>query len=300
MSKEYKFTNLIGTFTFDEHYNLKSEKLSRNSEQTIELEQESLRKILGQLKNKKYFKDFRKNNILLTKQKIMGSVSGDILITQAIANIDEIDKAANILAKRLREWYSYYLPEFSRTIQSHEKFAELIIKKTKDQLLKEIDVRKEESMGSEFSKHDLRPIMALAERLENLYQLKAEQKDYLESIMKKICPNLLEVAGALIGAKLIEHAGSLKHLTEIPASTIQLLGAEKALFRHMKTGARPPKYGLIFAHPLVAQAKKAEQGKVARGLADKISIAIKVDHFKGEFVGTQLREQLEKKFKKIK
>lgn len=300
MPKEYKFTNIIGTFTFDEQFRVKNEKLSSNSEQTIDIGDESLKKALQSLKNKKYFADFRKNNLILTKQKIKESVSSDLLITQTISNIEEIDKVANILAKRLREWYSYYLPEFSKSIQSHEKFVELILKKSKNELLKEIKIRKEDSMGANISNDDLKPIMALAEQLNSLYQLKEKQKEYLENLMKKTCPNLLEVAGPLIGAKLIGHAGSLKHLTEIPASIVQLLGAEKALFRHMKTGARPPKYGLIYSHQLIAQAKKKDQGKVARGLADKISIAIKVDHFKGEFIGDKLRKQLENKFKNKK
>lgn len=298
MPKEYKFENIIGTFVLDEQFGIKSEKLFENKEQTIQIDNESLKRILQSLKNKKYFNEFYKNNLVLTKQKIKQSVSDHLLIIQTISSIEEIDRVANILAKRLREWYSYYLPEFPKSIQSHEKFAELILKKSKDELLKEINLKKEESMGADIPKNDLKPILNLAEKLNNLYQLKEEQKEYLENVMKRVCPNLLAIAGPLIGAKLIQHAGSLKRLTEFPASTVQLLGAEKALFRHMKTGARPPKYGLIYSHQLIAQAKRKEQGKVARGLADKISIAIKVDYFKGEFIGDKLKKQLEKKFKK--
>ena len=298
MPKEYKFTNIIGTFTLDEQFRVKNEKLSNNSERTIDLEPDKLRKVLEQLKNKKYFGEFRNNNIILTKKKIKESVSADQFISQTISNIEEIDKVANTLVKRLREWYSYYLPEFSKSIQSHEKFVELILKKSKDELLKEIRLKKQESMGADISGNDLKPIMALADQLKTLYQLKEKQKQYLESVMKRVCPNLLAIAGPLIGAKLIEHTGSLKRLMEFPASTIQLLGAEKALFRHMKTGSRPPKYGLIYSHQLIAQAKKKEQGKIARGLADKMSICVKVDYFKGEPIGDKLRKQLEKKFKK--
>jgi nucleolar protein 56 len=298
MPEEYKFDNVIGTFTFDEQFRLKSERMFSNKEHTVEIDKEPLKKILQSLKNKKYFKDFRKNNLVITKQKIKNSVSGDLLVIQTISNIEEIGKVANTLVKRLREWYSFYLPEFSKSIQSHEKFVELIIKKDKNQLLSEIKTKKEDSMGAELSKEELKPILDLAKQLNSLYELKERQKQYLENIMKRICPNLLAIAGPLIGAKLIDHGNSLKHLTEIPASTIQLLGAEKALFRHMKTGARPPKYGVLFAHPLVSQAKKQDQGKIARGLADKISIAIKVDHFKGKFIGDKLKKELEKKFKK--
>ena len=96
--------------------------------------------------------------------------------------------------------------------------------------------------------------------------------------MKDLCPRLQTLATTLIGAQLIEHAGSLKHLAELPSSTIQVLGAEKALFRHLKTGSKPPKFGVIFAHPSITDSQ--ERGKAARRLAGKISIAVKQDYFK--------------------
>jgi nucleolar protein 56 len=108
---------------------------------------------------------------------------------------------------------------------------------------------------------------------------------------------LLRIAGATIGAKLIEHTGSLKRLALLPSSTVQILGAEKALFRHIKTGARPPKYGLIHDHQFILQSKKADQGKKARALADKISLAIRTDFFKGKFIADKLEKQLKEKFK---
>jgi nucleolar protein 56 len=83
----------------------------------------------------------------------------------------------------------------------------------------------------------------------------------------------------------------------MPASTLQILGAEKALFRHIKSGARPPKHGLIHEHQFLQNAKKNEIGKKSRALADKLSIAVKVDFFKGEFIGKKLKKELEEKFK---
>jgi nucleolar protein 56 len=115
--------------------------------------------------------------------------------------------------------------------------------------------------------------------------------------MEAYCKNLKTVAGISIGAKLIEHAGSLRRLVMLPSSTIQILGAEKALFRHIKTGARPPKYGLIFEHKFVQAGKKPDQGKRARALADKISISVRLDYFHGEFMGDKMNAQLEEKFK---
>ena len=115
--------------------------------------------------------------------------------------------------------------------------------------------------------------------------------------MDGFCPNIKAVCDVMIAAKLMEHAGSLKRLSEMPASTIQILGAEKALFRHMKTGAKPPRHGVIVSHSLIANSPEKMHGRIARTLADKISIAAKVDYFKGQFIGDKLRKELEGKFK---
>ncbi len=234
-------------------------------------------------------------NLLQTKIKVRESVNEDFLIIQTINNLEEINKAINMLSKRLREWYELYNPEFSRSLEAHEKFVELILKKDKEALLKEIDLKKELSMGADFKESDLKPIKNLASQIKSLFELKTKQEKYLESMMETYCPNITAIAGPSIAAKLLEHAGSLLKLAEFPSSTVQLLGAEKALFRHMKTGAKCPKYGVIINHPLVSKAK--EKGKASRALADKLSIAAKVDLFKGEFIGDQLLKGLEERFK---
>jgi nucleolar protein 56 len=246
----------------------------------------------------KDFQELRKKLIAETKKKVKQSVSKGNLIIQAVNSIDEADKAGNMLAKRLREWYSFYLPEFSDSIASHEKFAELILKKSKKELLNEIRLQPEQSMGAELEKEDLDAIKELAKSLLELYKLRESQEKYLENAMKSLCPNITAVAGAVIGAKLLAIAGSLKKLSLFPASTVQLLGAEKALFRHLKTGAKSPKYGILHEHPLIAQAKKKDHGKVARLLADKIAIAAKVDFFKGNYVGDKLKKDIERRIKK--
>ncbi len=238
----------------------------------------------------------RKAGIIIAKNKIKNSVKQDTLVIQAISNIDELDRVANTLVKRLREWYELYLPEFSKKLRDNEKFVELILKNKKSELLKEINISNKKSMGANLDETDLRPITELAKRILSLYDLRKSQSDYLELIIKKSYPNMYAITGSQIGAKLISLAGSFEKLAKFPASTIQLLGAEEALFRHLKTGAKSPKYGILHEHVLVTQAKASERGKVARALGDKISIAVKVDFFKGKFIGDKLRKQLEAKF----
>ena len=243
------------------------------------------------------FAKLREQFIKEAKKEIKNSLKEDYLIIQAISNISEIDKAVNLLVKRLREWYELYNPEFSKSARDHERFVETIISTDRKTLLKKLDLTEAQSMGSDLSQENIEPIMNLAKAIKDIYKIKESQERYLEKLMKKVMPNTLEVAGAAIGGKLLARAGSLERLSKITASTIQLLGAEKALFRHIKTGARCPKYGLIHEHPMVLEAKQPKRGKIARLLADKISIAAKVDFFGGKFIGDKLKKEVEIKAK---
>lgn len=300
---ESKYSNCIGTFVFKDR-KLKQEKLYSNEEiiknaekdaanQTQELPPQWILELFSQ---PKYLKRMREAALIITKRKVAGSLRPEQLIVQAVNNIEEIDRVANNLGKRLREWYELYNPEFSKSIESDEKFADLIQKKSRKELLKEAGCKEQESMGADIPKDDLKPMMDLAAQMTSLFALRARQAGYVEKAMKERLKNVEAVCGAMIGAKLLAVAGTLEKMALFPASTIQLLGAEKALFRHIKTGAKPPKFGVIINHPLVAKAKQGDKGKVARMLADKISIAAKIDFFKGEFRGDSLRRQVENRF----
>ena len=312
----YIFSNIIGIFVFDDKFKVVDEILFKDFEdyqkkdksiQQIqnkhknlkEPDGEAIKKILFYFKNKKFFGNFYNKNLQLAKLDVKNSVIDDVLIIQAINTIDELDKAINILAKRLREWYELYNPEFSRTMENHEKFVEGILDKDKNELLEKLNVNASGSIGADLEQEDLEPIKSLGHKIYDLYQLRKSQLEYISTLMGKFCPNTKAVCGVLVGASLIEHAGSLKRLSEMPASTIQILGAEKALFRHMKTGAKPPRHGLIVNHPLIAKAPERMHGKIARALADKISIASKIDYFQGKFIGDKLKKELEEKFENI-
>lgn len=220
--------------------------------------------------------------IAITAKAISSSVKWDTLLCQAIRSIDEIDKSINLIAKRLREWYEWHNPEFSRSVQSHEKFAEVIVTADRDQLLAELNLTASESMGAELEQKDLEPIMALASQVTELAKVRESTTVYIHEQMKIYLPNFTAIAGAQVGAKLLGTVGSVARLMKMTASTIQVLGAEKALFRHLKTGARPPKHGLLFQHPLVAKANPKNRGKLARTLANALSLAIRTDYFSPE------------------
>lgn len=310
MRRLFIFTNVIGVFIFDEHYKiidsvlfrdksdyLKKEgiisKLKDRYKNAIYPDDKKLYMILEEFKAPKYLDSFYDINLKLTKDSIRGSVSDNQLIIQSISSIEELDSVFNLLVKRAREWYSYYNPEASNKITDNEKFIILL---SSDQIKKDDD-----SIGSDLDKKDIEPVIMLAKKINELSFIRQKEEEYLKHVMKRHCPNVLELAGCTIGAKLIQKAGSLKKLSLFPASTIQLLGAEKALFRHLKNKRNlSPKFGFIHEHPFVLKADKRIKGKVARILADKISIASKVDYFKGDFIGEKLINELEVKFRKEK
>ncbi|MFH1682408.1 MAG: NOP5/NOP56 family protein [Candidatus Woesearchaeota archaeon] len=307
---KYLFTNLIGSFVFDNQLNLVEEVLFGNLEEYYNKEQaekklkqkykdwkevpeDKIEKVLSFFKNKNYFSRFYQNHQELTRQKIKESVSADQLIIQTVSNIEELNKVTNLLSKRLREWYSWYLPELGQRFTDHEQFIDLIIKKNKKELLK--DLKLNESMGADLNKADVEEIVMLGRQITELYKLKKQHELYLKKMMEWYSPNILELAGVTIGGKLIEMAKSLKRLALLPASTVQLLGAEKALFRHLKSGTPSPKYGIIVNHPLIQKAKKQDKGKAARTLADKLSLCARLDFFKGEFKAPEYKKELEER-----
>ena len=315
MPAKFIFTNVSGSFVFTENHKAVEEILFKDIEQYKEKtiyedklrqkhgnhakpEDNDLYNVLLFFKNRKYFSEFRKKNLDLTKKSIKESVNNDLFIVQTAGTIGEIDRTLNLLTKRLREWYSLYNPEASDKIKDHEKFSSLIAKKSKKQLLDEFDIDEKDSIGSDLKEKDISAILLLAAQINSFYVLRAHYETYLKELEKEACPNLATVAGITIAAKLIEHTGSLKRLAEMPASTLQVLGAEKALFRHMRNNRnRPPKYGMLHEHQLIQKSKKEMHGKVARALADKASIAARVDYFKGKFIGDKLKKELADKFK---
>jgi nucleolar protein 56 len=156
------------------------------------------------------------------------------------------------------------------------------------------------SMGADLAEVDLAQIQALGRTVLNLYELRQRLEDYIDSAMEEVAPNIKALTGALLGARLIALAGGLTNLAKMPASTLQVLGAEKALFRSLKTGTKPPKHGIIFQHAFLHEAKKWQRGKIARALAGKLAIAARTDAFGGRYIGEELKDDLEKRVEEIR
>lgn len=215
----------------------------------------------------------------------------DTMIVQAISLLDELDKEINIYAMRLREWYGWHFPEMGKIVVENSAYAKAVDKMGMRNLAADLDfsdVLPEEteqelkhaaqiSMGTEISDEDVLNIRALCAQVMSLTEYRATLFEYLRNRMVAIAPNLTVMVGELVGARLISHAGSLLSLAKYPASTVQILGAEKALFRALKTKHATPKYGLIYHASVVGQAAPKHKGKISRSLAAKAALAIRVD-----------------------
>ena len=222
----------------------------------------------------------------------------DKLLIQAINSVDDIDESISKLVERIRDWYTIYFPEMD-TISNNETYTKLIalsenrediIENFKDQFNEDIEY----SSGADIEEADLLMLKSFAESIYSLQKSRKELEVYIDSKMESIAPNLRDLLGATLGAKLIAHIGSIKRLATYPASVIQIMGAEKAIFRHLKTGERPPKHGLIFQHPSVRGAKWWNRGKIARNLALKITLAVRKDVFSGEYDPSIAEDYLKK------
>ena len=255
------------------------------------------RTLLQELRKPEYKEKLINANILLVKKIVAESVNEDTHIIQAINSVEELDKICNTLVKRIREWYGYYYPELGRRIDDNQVFIKRILEKSKSEFM--LENEETVSMGPEIAQKDIDIILSFSRQIDDMYLERNKLITYIDNIMMNYCPNVYTLTGAITGAKLLEKAKSLKHLAMLPSSTIQLLGAEKALFRHLRNKKiRPPKHGLILSHPFLMDAKRDKKGTAARLFAAKISIAAKVDYFRGEFIGDKLREDLEKQLKR--
>ncbi len=243
------------------------------------------------------------------------SENRDLLIVQAIQAVDDIDKTVNLFINRVREWYSLHFPELSRILEKHETYARLVKNLgekrnfTVDNLVREglpeskaekIYRASERSIGAELFSDDIKQIQYMCENILSLYNTRASLERYLDNLMDEIAPNIKALAGSTLGARLIALAGGLNSLAKMPASTIQVLGAEKALFRSLRTGTRPPKHGVIFQHRYIREAKRWLRGKIARAIAGKLAIASRIDAFSGKYVGDSLKKDLEERIEEIK
>lgn len=255
-----------------------------------------------------------------SRAKVKFSVQrDDNHIIQAIAILDQLDKAINTFSMRVREWYSWHFPELIKIVSENYRYAKVALfvqdkKSLTDDRLHDLAALVDDdegvartiieaakhSMGQDISETDMENVISFAKRVVSLSDYRKSLHSYLVAKMSVVAPNLAALIGEVVGARLISHAGSLTNLSKYPASTVQILGAEKALFRALKTKGNTPKYGLLYHSSFIGRAGPKNKGRISRFLANKCSIASRIDNFSetpstkfGEALKKQVEERLE-------
>ncbi len=242
---------------------------------------------------------YREATIALAKQAVKASVGPDVHLGQAVRAHDDLVSTTNLLSERLHEWYGLHFPELENVL-SGDAYAKAITSHgSRGDVLKALNLEMD-SIGSEVQEQDLASITTLASAVKESLSAREKVERYINLRMKDVAPNVSAIAGPVIGARLIMHAGSLKRLASMPSGTVQLLGAEKAMFRHLKEGSRPPKHGILFAHPLVHNSPGWQRGAVARALAAKICMAARADAYTGNDISGELKAQIERRVEEIR
>ncbi|MEM1663069.1 MAG: C/D box methylation guide ribonucleoprotein complex aNOP56 subunit [Pyrobaculum sp.] len=254
----------------------------------------------------------------VTRLKLRQAVEKrDLFIAQAISTLDDVDKILNLIASRIREWYGLHFPEVEELVRDNREYVKIVYyighrSKVDGEALRKIlpDLPEErarriieaakKSIGAEMSEWDLDQLKTYAEVYLKLDSYRESLATYIDEAMKEVAPNVRELVGPLLGARLIKLAGGLNRMAFLPASTIQVLGAEKALFRALRTGGKPPKHGVIFQYPEIFRSPRWQRGKIARALAAKLAIAAKADAFTGNFIAPRLKEELLKRIQEVK
>ena len=239
----------------------------------------------------------------------------DLLVAQAVLALGDLDKTLNLFSNRLHEWYGLHFPELGNYIEDHEVYLRLTAmlgdrSNFEERKIEQLGLSKEEakkitrlaksSMGAQIAEKDLDSIKLISQKCLELYETRKNIEDYIDKLMSVIAPNIQALVSSTLGARLIAAVGSLKNLAAKPSSTIQVLGAEKALFRSLQTKSKPPKHGFIFQYPQIRQAPLWQRGKISRALAGKLAIAARVDAYLGEYVGNKLKAEFEQRVKEIK
>jgi len=232
----------------------------------------------------------------LARRRMRKAVGPDDHLHQAVGALDDLQETENVLMERLREWYGLHFPELTKTVDEEEFLSLIAAHGTREAM--PLDAK--ESVGAPLGDPERRSVMEMASLLRDLGDRRRGIEAYIERSAAALAPNVTALPGPVLAARLVSLAGGVERLARLPASTVQLLGAERALFRHLREHTRPPKHGVLFQHPLVHRAPPWQRGAIARAFAGKIAIAARADAYTRRDLSVSLREDLERSLASIR
>jgi len=235
-----------------------------------------------------------------TKEELRSEVDRDRILVKAVKQLDQLNDNINTEVERLRDWYSLHFPELEEEISDNEHFVNILSRGINRNELEAFSDMAATSTGMALTEEDEKMIEDMVKSISDRIKLRDQIENYVSNGVKEEMSNLSKLLDPLLAARLVGLAGSLDDLAKKPASTVQMLGAEKALFRYLRGNGTPPKHGIIFEHEFVNQLPEDSRGKMARFLANKASIAARLDNYGDKEKGEQLREECREKFQSLK
>lgn len=234
--------------------------------------------------------------VALAKVRMRKAIGPEAHLKQAVGALDELQEQENALVERLREWYGLHFPELSRVVDT-STYVELVAAHGRRDRM---PIPERESVGADLPDREEQELKAFAGLAKLVTDQRRAIEAYVDRSIRELAPNVSQLAGPLIAARLVALAGSVEDLARAPAGTVQLLGAERALFRHLRTGSRPPKHGVLFQHPWVHRAPRWQRGAIARALAARIAVAARADAYTKRSIAPELLTGLEKTLEEIR
>lgn len=234
-----------------------------------------------------------------TREALGGEIDRDRFLVKAARFLDALEQQQEDF-QRFRDWYSLHFPELDENVTDDEEFLRILSENIERDEMEAFDQLARDSTGGELREEDREILQETAEFLNEKEELKERLEDHVEQVAKEEMPNLSVLLGPLLATRLMALSGSLEDLAKSPASTIQMLGAEKALFRYMKGEGTPPKHGILFEHDFVSPLPDETRGKMARFLANKTAMAARLDQYGDKENGAELREEAQQKFEELR
>ncbi|MBC5792641.1 MAG: NOP58 family protein [Nanohaloarchaea archaeon] len=244
--------------------------------------------------------DIRRKALEDTKEELREDVDRDRLMVKAVKFLDQTTCDFTDEMDRFRDWYALHFPELEKEIQDDEQLVNILSRGIERDNLEAFSEMAESSTGTELTEEDLEMLEKAFETVKKKEDIREDLEDYVERIAEEEMENMEALLGPLLTARLVALAGSLEEIAKKPSSTVQMLGAEKALFRHLKGQGSAPKHGILFEHRYVNNLSEDQRGKMARFLANKTVMAARLDQYGDKFKGDELRGECEEKFQELK
>jgi len=244
--------------------------------------------------------ELRKKALEEAKEQLTSEVDQIELMMKAVKYLETMNQETAARIDKFRDWYSVHFPELEKQIENNDELLKILSNETRKSEMSAFEEIAQNSKGKQLSDKDHRIISVVAEDLERTLGTADELEEYIADIAQEEATNLSGILGNVLAAKVIYLAGGLDDLAKKPSSTVQMLGAEKALFRHLRKGEKPPKHGVLFEHKFVRQLPDEKRGKMARIIANKAVLAARLDNYGDKNKSEEMREEIREKYLEIK